>query len=374
MRYTTPLPSLSERRPFYPPDFGRCPAFTVPDGQVYAKTRPTEDNHLGWPIKGEVFVRCKAGFEYSRGFQGEYLCVGSKWVAGADEEQEEEGAEEEDDDQEPSCVPSMPAVLVPRKTYGKDRHLTCLDDLIQQHPSQGAPPSQTMDRRSDVRAGVLSCFGCVDQGSVDWNCGKYRAWEFEDVTCTRVTRIGGPHKADYCLVPKIVQATAANPCIVLTVGVGYIWDVENDLTQRWNCTTYMFDPTPGSGLGLPLNELPKVAGYRRQYNASLKNRPMGNWMERAGIASTDREEHMQGSAQFGQSAGQVSFLTIGSMLQRIGEKDGSRVALFKIDVEGYEFDVLEQVIAQHFTYINIDFHTWDHLRIAQVPTPANTCL
>ena len=52
----------------------------------------------------------------------------------------------------------------------------------------------------------------------------------------------------------------------------------------------------------------------------------------------------------------MSFLTIHSMLNQVGHKDCS-VALLKLDVEGYEFGVLGQIIAQRFGYINIDFHT-----------------
>lgn len=45
------------------------------------------------------------------------------------------------------------------------------------------------------------------------------------------------------------------------------------------------------------------------------------------------------------------------MLNQVGHKDGRLVSLLKLDVEGYEFGVLGQIIAQRFGYINIDFHT-----------------
>ena len=32
--------------------------------------------------------------------------------------------------------------------------------------------------------------------------------------------------------------------------VGFIWEDEQDLVMRFNCTVLMFDPTPGSGLGV----------------------------------------------------------------------------------------------------------------------------
>lgn len=72
---------------------------------------------------------------------------------------------------------------------------------------------------------------------------------------------------------------------------------------------------------------------------------------------------MLDSRQFGQSDQKVRFLTVGTMLNMLGYKDGRRIAMFKLDVEGHEFGVLDQVIAQQFNYINIDFHTWDHVKL-----------
>ena len=75
--------------------------------------------------------------------------------------------------------------------------------------------------------------------------------------------------------------------------------------MRWNCTTYMFDPTPGAGLGLPKRKIPAIPGYRRQYDLSQQHRPFGNWMTWSGIAAKDEESKMKGSAQFGQANGDV---------------------------------------------------------------------
>ena len=106
--------------------------------------------------------------------------------------------------------------------------------------------------------------------------------------------------------------------------------------MRWNCTTYMFDPTPGSGLGLPRRNIHTTPFYLRQYDQSQLHRPFGNWMTWSGIGAKDEESKLKGSTQFGQATGDVSFLTVGTMLRRIGHKDGRKIALFKIDVEGYE--------------------------------------
>ena len=135
--------------------------------------------------------------------------------------------------------------------------------------------------------------------------------------------------------------------------------------MRWNCTTYMFDPTPGSGLGLPRrNMITSNPFYLRQYDQSQLRRPFGNWMTWSGIGAKDEESKLKGSTQFGQATGDVSFLTVGTMLRRIGHKDGRKIALFKIDVEGYEFGVVDQILEQRFGYIDIDFHTWNHVKLS----------
>lgn len=71
-------------------------------------------------------------------------------------------------------------------------------------------------------------------------------------------------------------------------------------------------------------------------------------MEHAGISNATARAEMAGSRQFGQRKALVQFLTIGEMLAAIGEPDGRRVSLLKLDVEGYEFaeGLLEQVVAQ----------------------------
>ena len=74
-------------------------------------------------------------------------------------------------------------------------------------------------------------------------------------------------------------------------------------------------------------------------------------MEHAGISNATARAEMAGSRQFGQMKSPVQFLTIDEMLAAIGEPDGRRVSLLKLDVEGYEFaeGLLEQVVAQSAT-------------------------
>ena len=165
------------------------------------------------------------------------------------------------------------------------------------------------------------------------------------------------------MMPSITEVTAEKPCVILTLGVGYIWDVETDLTSRFNCTTVMFDPTPGAGLGQPRKDVP--GGYRAQYDRSRQHRPFGVWMEHTGINTKDKLAIMRNSQQFGNDKQtRVKFLTIASMLKKIGLEGGRDVALLKVDVEGYEFGVIDQLVAQRFPYVNLDFHTWDHIKLS----------
>lgn len=387
-----PLPSLKDRRPFAEPDFGGCEPFVVPNGIVYGKVVPSKDDRVGTSVPGHVYVRCNNGFEVHLGVNPERICVRqipsdsatlSVW--------EDQGkaldidgvvmgrATAAEKDVQPTplwvpqgrhwvneiCVPSVPAVLEKTEMYGQNQHLQCFKDLVNAFPEQGGP-------ENDHRTEALECLGCRrdpsggSNGVADHDCGANgRLFELAEVECTRSELLGGSLGGGaFCMLPAIVSQPG--PCEVLTVGVGFIWSVETDLTTRWNCTTYMFDPTPGSGLGLPKRLLPRrvASSYALQYNLSQQNRPYGNWMERSGIAAKDEMASMTGSEQFGQSTTASVFLTISSMLNLVGHQDGRRIAMLKLDVEGYEFGVLDQIIAQRFPYINIDFHTWDHVQLS----------
>ena len=346
---TVPLPSLKDRVPFADPDFGDCEPFTVPNGRVYGKLNPSPANHVGTVVPGRVYVRCNRGFELKLETSPERRCNSRQTGAPS-------WLPSDSDWTDSICVAAAPAMLARTATFDQHQHLQCFERLVKSSPRPGSP-------QNDHRAAALECLGCRRvPGSVDNDCSESgRLFELADVDCTRPATLGGGlGGGTYCVLPRILSQP--DPCVVLTVGVGFVWGVEYDLTMRWNCTTYMFDPTPGSGLGQPKSKIP--LSYHRQYDLSTQHRPFGNWMEWSGINPTDEETKMKGSAQFGQSKGAVSFLTVGTMLNRIGHTDGRRIALFKLDVEGYEFGVLDQVLEQHFSYINIDFHTWDHVKLS----------
>jgi FkbM family methyltransferase len=76
-------------------------------------------------------------------------------------------------------------------------------------------------------------------------------------------------------------------------------------------------------------------------------------MERAGISATDGFATMQNSRQFGNTERKVPFVTISEALRQVGLRDGRSVSMLKLDVEGYEFLMLENILEQHFQYINM---------------------
>ena len=76
-------------------------------------------------------------------------------------------------------------------------------------------------------------------------------------------------------------------------------------------------------------------------------------MERVGISATDGSATMQNSRQFGNTERMVPFVTINTALQQVGVRSGRSVSMLKLDVEGYEFLILEQILEQHFEYINM---------------------
>ena len=94
--------------------------------------------------------------------------------------------------------------------------------------------------------------------------------------------------------------------------------------------------------------------YRNQFDQSLLHRPYGVWMERVGVSTFGGLAPMQNSEQFGNSKQQeLSFVTMRTALERVGVQDGRAVSMLKLDVEGYEFAVLEQILEQRFEYINM---------------------
>ena len=76
-------------------------------------------------------------------------------------------------------------------------------------------------------------------------------------------------------------------------------------------------------------------------------------MERVGISATDGSATMQNSRQFGNTERMVPFVTINKALRQVGMRNGRSVSMLKLDVEGYEFPILEQILEQHFQYINM---------------------
>lgn len=93
--------------------------------------------------------------------------------------------------------------------------------------------------------------------------------------------------------------------------------------------------------------------YRNQFDQSLLHRPYGVWMERVGVSTVDGLAPMQNSKQFGNSKQELPFVTIRTALERAGLQDGRAVSMLKLDVEGYEFAVLNQILEQRFEYINV---------------------
>ena len=239
-----PLPTLKDRVPFADPDFGGCEPFTVANGRVHGKLDPSPADHVGTVLSGQVYVRCNRGFEVKLGVSPERVCVRqvapldpatlSSWeaagtaldiggnVVGRATRAEAaapapawvpSGSAWEDT----ICVASAPAMLTSTATYDQHQHLKCFERLVQTHPAPGSP-------KSDHRVAALECLGCRRKaGSVDNDCSASgRLFELADVDCTRAETLGSAGGGTYCILPRILSQP--DPCVILTVGVGYIWD------------------------------------------------------------------------------------------------------------------------------------------------------
>ena len=245
-----PLPTLKDRVPFADPDFGGCEPFTVANGHVHGKLDPSPADHVGTVLSGQVYVRCNRGFEVKLGVSPERVCVRrvapldpatlSSWVAAGtaldiggnvvSRATRAEAAAQPAPAWVPSgsawedtiCVASAPAMLTTTATYDQNQHLRCFERLVQTHPASGSP-------RRDHRVDALECLGCrrgsfntLFGGSIHNCSASGRLFELADVDCTRAETLGSWGGGTYCILPRILSQP--DPCVILTVGVGYIWD------------------------------------------------------------------------------------------------------------------------------------------------------
>ena len=151
------------------------------------------------------------------------------------------------------------------------------------------------------------------------------------ISCKHLQEFGTEDSSGVCITPGLL----ASDCIVFSVGVGYIWQVENEWSDyQPNCKFVLFDPTPEAG---PHERVDFEAIPSRVYSGQIRQsgaeRHQNILMLHTGIADSDRVGLFK--SHFVKGAGvQTAFLTMQSAVSLYG-RTSTRASpdYLKLDVE-----------------------------------------
>jgi FkbM family methyltransferase len=157
-------------------------------------------------------------------------------------------------------------------------------------------------------------------------------WEARDgAACRerggRVVRYGGADDGSWptCVTPSLLAAAARHQCVVYAFGVGYDyrWDAALAAAHA-GCQVHSFDPTPSVIARMADAQLPP----NMQFHA---------WGIAHQSSSATLQNYWTDYKPF-----DVKFYTLADIMRRLNH---THVDLIKVDIEGYEFDVFEQLTA-----------------------------
>ena len=151
------------------------------------------------------------------------------------------------------------------------------------------------------------------------------------ITCKHLEGYGAVDGSKVCITPALLAPT----CTVYSIGVGYIWQVENEWADyQPNCKFIMFDPTPEAGPHehVDFSAIPSSV-YTGQIRQSAGERHRNVLMMHTGIADSDHVGLF--ANHFVKGAGvQTAFLTMHSAVSLYGRVDHHvKPDYLKLDVE-----------------------------------------
>jgi hypothetical protein len=200
-----------------------------------------------------------------------------------------------------------------------------------------------------------------------------------DIECTHVHNFGT--YTDPCNV-CITEELMLDECAVYSIGIGFTWEVENEMADWFPmCKFMLFDPTPESGPHgiVDWANMPTSSTYRDQITVSGKERHQNIWMHRIGVGQEDHIGLFANHFMRNQSGLSTTFLTLESLFKLHGPAFAKPVrppckpdlyrnfvtneistcpeqALLKLDVEGFEFTFVDQLLALRVPQLSVDFH------------------
>jgi FkbM family methyltransferase len=155
----------------------------------------------------------------------------------------------------------------------------------------------------------------------------------------------GNKDASFTINPDSVSSQS----IVYSAGIGTDISFDLELIKKFGVTIFAFDPTPKSIQWLKQHELP----------TNFKSFPIGlaNYSGVADFFLPENKEHVSASMVSRQSESmvRVNVKTISDIMKDLGH---TSIDLLKMDIEGAEYDVIENIIEQNINVkqLLVEFH------------------
>lgn len=141
--------------------------------------------------------------------------------------------------------------------------------------------------------------------------------------------------------------------LVYSFGVGYDISFDLELIERTGCQVHAFDPTPEVALWLSKQETPEQFRFHPWGLSHSDGKATFSFVDREEsadftlVSETETQE---------ENSFEAEVLTLETIMMRLGHE---RLDLLKIDIEGAEYPVLKQILANEdpcFRRLLVEFH------------------